>query len=345
MNAPLTFPWETPPPPGEAIELAENLLWLRIPMPFRLDHVNSYALWDNDGWTIVDTGIDSEDTRALWRDLMRGPLGGKPVARLIVTHPHPDHIGLAGWFQTEFGVELITTQTAWLYARMLQLDRQLKPVDETLAYWRAGGMDPELYEKRRTERPFNFADLVADLPLGYRRVKEGSTLRFGGRTWDVHIGNGHAPEHATFWSRDDELVIGGDQLLATISPNLGVHATEPDADPVGDWLESCEYLSQFADDHQLVLPGHKLCFMGLPTRMRQLIDNHHFALDRLMEFLDQPRTAAECFKPLFKRKIGEGEYSLALNEAIGHLNHLYRTGKITRRRRASDDAWLWQRKG
>lgn len=344
MNAPLTFPWETPPEPGGAIELAENLLWLRMPMPFRLDHVNSYALWDSDGWTIVDTGIDSEDSRALWRDLMHGPLGGTPVARLIVTHHHPDHIGLAGWFQTEFGCELITTQTAWLYARMLQLDRQLKPVDETLAYWRAGGMDADLYEKRRTERPYNFADVVADLPLGYSRVKEGSVLRFGGREWDVHIGNGHAPEHATFWSRDGDLVLGGDQLLATISPNLGVHATEPDADPVGDWLESCEFLSQFANDHQLVLPGHKLCFMGLPTRMRQLIDNHHFALDRLLGFLDTPHTAAECFKPLFKRKIDDGEYTLALNEAIGHLNHLYRTGKITRKRRAADDAWMWQRK-
>ncbi|MBV7379750.1 MBL fold metallo-hydrolase [Maritimibacter sp. DP4N28-5] len=310
----------------------------------KLDHVNVFCFRDDDGWTIVDSGFKSKKTIAMWEEIMAGPMGGAPIARVIVTHHHPDHVGLAGWFQREHGAELITTRTAWLMARMLQLDVQLEPVDETLAYWRSAGMDREIYAKRLTERPFNFADVVADLPLGYRRVKEGDTIRFGGRTWDVHMGNGHAPEHATFWSQDDDLVLGGDQLLATISPNLGVHATEPEADPVGEWLEACERLMQYAEPTQLVLPGHKLPYRGLPTRMRQLIDNHHSALARLERDLAEPKTAVECFPSIFKRKIGEGEYGLALVEAMAHLNHLYQTGKVTRTRR-EDDAFVWQAKG
>ncbi|GKY89096.1 MBL fold hydrolase [Sinisalibacter aestuarii] len=343
MSAPITFPWAEPPAEGEAVELAANALWMRVPLPMKLDHVNVFAFRDDDGWTVVDTGFDTSRTRKLWAQLIAGPLGGERVARVIVTHHHPDHVGLAGWFQREHGAELITTRTAWLFARMLLLDEQMVPVDETLAYWRSAGMEDEIFEARKAERPFNYVDIVADMPLGFKRVKQGDVIRFGGRDWDVRIGNGHAPEHATFWSRDCDLVIGGDQLLATISPNLGVHATEPEADPVGDWLESCEALMPFAEDGQLVLPGHKLPFRGLPTRMRQLITNHHTALDRLLAHLDAPRTAVECFPALYRRRIGAGEYGLALVEAMGHLNHLYRLGKVTRTRR-DDGAWLWQRR-
>ncbi|WP_298905754.1 MBL fold metallo-hydrolase [uncultured Aliiroseovarius sp.] len=337
----LDFPFPDAPGEGEAIEVAKGVLWARLPLPMALDHVNVFAFEDPEGWTIVDTGFDTGKTRRIWEKLLAGPLGGKPVVRVIVTHHHPDHVGLAGWFQRDHGAELVTTRTAWLFARMLLLDEQMEPVDETLAYWRAAGMDREVYEKRLTERPFNYADIVADMPLGFKRIKEGSRIHFGGRDWDVRIGNGHAPEHATLWSTDGELVIGGDQLLATISPNLGVYATEPDADPVGDWLEANERLKQYATPNQLVLPGHKLPFTGLPTRMRQLIDNHHSALRRLEEFLSEPHTAGECFPPLFKRDIKGGEYGLALVEAVGHLNHLLHEGRATRTKR-EDGAWLWK---
>lgn len=341
MNAPIRFPFERPPGEGEAVEVAEGVLWLRLPLPMKLDHVNTYALDDGNGWTIIDTGFDSRRSRAIWARLLEGPLAGKPVRRVIATHHHPDHIGLAGWFQRDHGAELLTTRTAWLFARMLLLDEQMVPVDETLAYWRAAGMERAIYEKRARERPFNYVDIVADMPLGFRRIKEGDVLSAGGREWVIRIGNGHAPEQATLWSRDCELVIGGDQLLATISPNLGVYATEPEADPVGEWLESCTRLAPHARDSQLVLPGHKLPFTGLPTRMRQLIDNHHSALARLLEHLCKPHSAAECFSPLFKRPIGESEYGLALVEAVAHVNHLYRQGLVRRTRRA-DGAWLWQ---
>lgn len=342
-RAPLRYPFAEPPDEGEAVEVAHGVLWMRLPLPMKLDHVNCFALEDGDGWTIVDTGFDSRRGRAIWTALLAGPLGAKPVRRVLVTHHHPDHIGLAGWFQAEHGAELITTRTAWLMARMLTLDVQAQATSETLAYWRSAGMDNAIFARRKAERPFNFSDVVAPLPLGFRRIKEADTLHIGGRVWDVRIGNGHAPEHATLWSRDGDLVIGGDQLLASISPNLGVYATEPAADPVGEWLEACERLRLHAQNSQLVLPGHKLPFTGLPTRMRQLIDNHHGALDRLRLALARPHVAVDCFPVLFMRQIGEAEYGLALVEAMAHLNHLLHLGQVIRTRR-SDGAWLWRRR-
>ena len=340
--APLSYPFTEPPAEGAVSEVADGVLWLRMPLPMTLDHVNCYALHDSDGWTIVDTGLDSHRCRAAWQMALDGPLNGVPVRRVLVTHHHPDHIGLAGWFQARHGAELHTTRTAWLMARMLTLDEQRLPVPETIAFWRSAGMEPEILEKRLAERPFNFSDAVARLPLGFQRLKEGDGIHLGGRQWDVRIGNGHAPEHVTLWSRDGELVIGGDQLLPTISPNLGVYATEPEADPVCEWLEACRRLRRHATDGQRVLPGHGLPFTGLPIRFRQLIDNHLNALDRLLEFLGEPRTAVDCFATLFLRRIGPDEYGLALVEAVAHLNHLRNLGKVVRTLRG-DGAWLWQR--
>jgi glyoxylase-like metal-dependent hydrolase (beta-lactamase superfamily II) len=340
----IRFPHAAPPVPGQATTVAPGILWLRLPLPMRLDHVNCYALRDDDGWTIVDTGFDTPEARGIWGELLTGPLAGAPVRRVLVTHHHPDHIGLAGWFMAEHGAELWTTRTAWLFARMLTLDLQERVAPETIAFWRSGGMGDALITARVAERPFNYADRVVPLPLGFHRIAEGDVLRLGGRSWDVRIGAGHAPEHATLWSRNCNIVIGGDQLLPGISPNLGVYATEPDADPVAEWLEACTRLATHARADHLVLPGHKLPFTGLPTRLRQKIDNHHGALVRLRAYLDLPRTAIECFMPLFGREIEGSQLTLALGEAVGHLNHLRALGQAERRARA-DGAWLWQSTG
>ncbi|WP_299969835.1 MBL fold metallo-hydrolase [uncultured Roseobacter sp.] len=336
-------PWEEPPKEGEAIEVAPGVLWMRLPLPMKLDHVNVYALDDGDGWTVVDTGMASKRGKAIWRALLEGPLAGRALRRVVVTHHHPDHIGMAGWLMAETGAELVMTRTAWLMARMLTLDEQALPPAETLTFYRRAGMATDIYDARATERPFNFADVVSPLPLGYTRIQQDDRIEMGGRSWDVHIGNGHAPEHATFWSRDDASVLAGDQILSSISPNIGVYPTEPMADPIADWLEACERLAELARPDHLVLGGHKLPFTGLPLRMQQLIGNHHGALARLLEYLETPKAAGECFAPLFKRSIGAGEYGLALVEAVAHLSHLHQTGLATRSLR-DDDAWVYQRK-
>ena len=339
--AAIRTPFAAPPEPGAAIELAPGVLWMRLPLPMALDHVNVYALEDGDGWTIIDTGFDSRKSRAVWQDLLAGPLAGRPVRRVVVTHHHPDHIGLAGWFQAQ-GAELAMPRTSWLYARMLTLDEQPKAAPEQLAFWRAAGMDPALLAKRAEERPFNFADIVHPLPLGFTRLTEGGTITMGGRRWAIRMGDGHAPEHATFWSMEDDLVIGGDQLLPSISPNVGVYPTEPMADPLGEWIAACARLAPHAEARHLVLPGHKLPFTGLPLRLRQMQENHHAAIARLHDHLATPQSATGCFPVLFKRQIGEAEYSLALAEAVAHLNYLLHRGRA-HRFLTPEGIWLWER--
>lgn len=326
---------EAPPEIGKPVEVAEGIEWLRLPLPMALDHVNCWILAEGDGSvTVVDTGFDSETTRELWTRA----LGARRVSRVVVTHHHPDHVGLAGWFQADHGAELLMPRIGWLTARMLTLDVQERPSPETLAFWRAAGMPSDMIEARASERPFNFSDVVAPLPLGYRRLWDEDMVQLGGRWWHIHMGHGHAPEHATLWEEGGTLVLGGDQLLPSISPNLGIYATEPEADPVGEWMASCEWFRGLATPDKLVLPGHKLPYTGLPTRIRQLIENHESALDRLRDHLSQPRSAVECFPQLFKRKIGAGEYGLALAEAVAHCQHLVHRGEV-RREVDADGVW------
>lgn len=340
MTDAIRHPFATPPGEGEAVTVAEGILWLRLPLPMVLDHVNIYALDDGDGWTIVDTGLSSKRTKAIWERLLVGPLAGTHVTRVILTHHHPDHVGLVGWFQSK-GAELLATRVAWLYARMLTLDVQDRPSAEAMTFYRRAGLSEMELMLKAAERPFSFADIVDPMPLGFTRLTEGVRLHAAGRGWTVRIGHGHAPDHATLWS-DDGIVLGGDQLLPGISANIGVYPTEPDADPLTDWLQSCRGFMPHATEDQLILPGHKLPFTGLPFRLGQMIENHEGALARLFDHLATPRTAVQCFLPLFKREIGPAEHSLTLVEAVAHLNCLLQRGLVSRSLTA-DGAWEWRR--
>lgn len=340
MTDAIAFPFAEAPAPATVTEVAPGILWLRLPLPMALDHVNVYALDDGDGWTLIDAGMNGARARALWDSLLAGPLAGKPVRRVILTHHHPDHAGLAGWFQAR-GAELVTTRTAWLFARMLTLDVQDRPTPEALAFYTRAGMPADLLAKRAAERPFNFADVVAPLPLGFTRIGEGDRITAAGRRWLVRLAQGHAPDHVTLWSEDDALVIGGDQLLPGISANIGVYPTEPEADPLADWLTSTRSFAPHARQAHLILPGHKLPFTGLPFRLVQMAENHEQALIRLRARLAQPLRASECFPALFKREIGESTFGLALAEAVAHLNYLLRRGEVSRSL-GPDGAWMWQ---
>jgi glyoxylase-like metal-dependent hydrolase (beta-lactamase superfamily II) len=241
--------------------------------------VNLYALDEGDGWTLIDTGLDWARGREALAALRAGPLGGWAVRRVVLTHHHPDHIGLAG-LMAEEGAEVVATRIAWLTGRMLILDRQERPTPEQVEFRRRAGVTGAALAAYAAERPFNFADCVAPLPLGFRAIGEGDVLRAGGRDWRVRLGEGHAPAHATLWSADG-IVLAGDQILPGISPNIGVYPTEPEADPLAGWLETCRrFLPEAEAADPLVLPGHGLPFRGATFRLGQLIENHESARPR-----------------------------------------------------------------
>jgi glyoxylase-like metal-dependent hydrolase (beta-lactamase superfamily II) len=311
------------------IELADGLGWTRSPVPGSLNHINLWLLEDEGGVAIVDTGLNIPPAREAWEAVFAGPLAGRTVTRVICTHFHPDHLGLAGWLAERFGVRLWMTRGEWLFGRMLTTDVRETPPAEAFAYWRAAGWEEERIAGEAAKGWGRFAAMVSPIPVAMVRLQDGDELQIGARTWRVVIGSGHSPEHACLVDETAKLMIAGDQVLPRITSNVSLSLSEPEADPLGEWLASIAKLRRLPGD-LLVLPAHGEPFTGLHERLDALAAGHQGRLDALEEHLAEPKRAVDCFSVLFGRKIDDGVYGLATGEAMAHLRHLEVTGRAVR---------------
>ena len=292
-----------------------------VPGPLR--HVNCWLLDEDGGIAVVDTGLDLPQTREAWDRLFAGELAG---TRVVGTHFHPDHIGLAGWLCAEHDAPLYMTRTEWLYARMLVADARDEVPGEMIAFWRAAGWDEDAVAAAQARGWRMFGRIVAPLPLGFHRLEDGRALATGDRTWRIVIGAGHSPEHACLLDEANGVLIAGDQVLPRISPNVSVTVSEPGADPLGDWFASISKLRALPAD-LLVLPGHGEPFTGLHARLEAMADEHRERLDALHALLAEPKRAVDTFTTLFRRPIGSDMMSMATGEALAHLRRLEREGR------------------
>jgi len=326
----LTYPLgRRVPEPGELIGIAPGIGWARLPVPGSLGHINVWALDDGEGVALVDTGLDIAPAREGWEALLAGPLVGRTATRVIVTHFHPDHIGLAGWLCERFGAPLWMTRGEWLFARMLKLDVRDRPPAEAAAYQRAAGWCEERIAAEAEKGWGRFAAVVSPVPVSIVRMQEGDRIAIGGRSWRVVIGSGHSPEHACLVDEAGGVMIAGDQVLPRITSNVSLSLSEPAGDPLGDWLASIARLRELPGD-LLVLPSHGEPFTGIHARLDALAAGHLGRLDALHEHLAEPRRAVDCFRILFGRAIDGSVYGLATGEAMAHLRRLEVEGRARR---------------
>jgi glyoxylase-like metal-dependent hydrolase (beta-lactamase superfamily II) len=325
--SPLQYPWPDTPQPGATIEVAPGIRWLSMPLPFQLDHINLWLLDDDDGVTVVDTGIGNARTRALWDEVLKEA----PVRRVILTHYHPDHAGNAGWFVERSGASLWTTQGEYLTAHAVRASAAGYTTDAVLAVFRSNGLAEERARDMSAIRGNNrYSELVPDFPLSYRRILEGDSVRIGGRDWQAIVGHGHAPEHLSLYCRALNTVIAGDMLLSTISTNVSVWSIDPEGDPLRLFLESVARYRELPAD-VLVLPSHGKPFRGAHARVAQLEKHHEDRFAELLKALDAPRSAGEVLGVLFRRPLDAHQTFFAMGEAIAHLHYLYYAGRVTRR--------------
>ena len=336
--ATLSYPLDAVPETGAALDIVPGLKWLRLPLPFLLNHINVWLLRDGDGWALVDTGLFTETTRQAWAHALERHLEGLPLTRILVTHLHPDHVGCAGWLARRFGVELWMPRDEYLLCRVLVADTGKPAPPEGLRFYQAAGFDGSAIE-RYAEHFGAFGRVVAPLPEAYRRLQDGQTLRIGPHAWEVIIGRGHSPEHACLLCRELRLLIAGDQLLPTISPNVSVYPTEPAANPLDHWFQSLRKLQSVLPPEVLVLPAHGKPFHGALTRLRQLAGEHESGLASLRHFCREPRRAVDVFPALFKSRITERNLIMAAGEAVSHLNYLIERGEMTVTRDAGGVHW------
>jgi glyoxylase-like metal-dependent hydrolase (beta-lactamase superfamily II) len=317
------------PAPGETREIAPGVHWVRMPLPFALDHVNLWLIEDGDGWTLVDTGLANDATRETWRAILAGPAAGRPIRRLIATHFHPDHIGLAGWFEAELGVPLWATRTEFLMARAIWATPDEVAGARQTEFFRRHGL-PEEAGAALSARGNPYRRRAGEPPASFTRIQDGDAIEIGGRSWRVVVGRGHAPEQACLHCPELNLLASADQVLAHITPNVSVIWSEPEADPLAEFLASAGRFRDVPED-ALVLPSHGRPFAGLHARLAALEDHHASRLARVAEACaGEPRSAHDMLDVLFRRKMDEHNLPFAMGEAIAHIVHLERKGTLRR---------------
>lgn len=339
--AALQHPFDSAPAPGSAQAVASGVLWIRLGLPFQLDHINVWALDGGaEGWTLVDSGLGDRRTRDSWEGLFQGALGGRPIARVIATHFHPDHIGAAGWLVERTGASFAASLTEWLFACTLSAG-STPAMDEAVdRFYRRSGLDEETLVTV-LGRKNAYSRGVPTVPPTLTRLRAGNDLRIGESLWRVVGGGGHTAEPVSLHDSGRGLLISGDQILPRISPNISVWPTEPDADPLADYLDSLAAWSALPAD-TLVLPSHGLPFRGLHQRAAELRDHHAERLEEIATQCAAPHTAAMVTRTLFNRPLDTHQMVFAMGEAIAHLNHLIRRGILTRRT-GPDGVDLYQR--
>jgi len=324
------------PAAGQLTKVNDYVYWLRMPLPFDLDHINLYLIKDNAGWAILDTGIGTSTTEKLWNEIFAQL--DMPITRVIVTHMHPDHIGMAGYLVEKFKVPLHMSFGEYFVARSLVAGARGADNWQDIDYLQKCGMSQEYIEKA-SENKGGIGKVVKPIPLQFQRMVEGETLTLAGIAWQIMIGRGHSPEHACLYAPELNTLISGDHVLPDISPNIGTYSTEPEANPLLLYFKTLEqFFALPVGTH--VLPSHKLPFTGLHKRVEELVNHHHEHLDNLITFCGEPKTVKDILPVLYKRELNPHNMFFAVAEALSHLNYLMYQNTLKRRENTSKQ-WVF----
>ena len=336
----IAYEFSERPRDGETQSVADGIEWLRMPLPFSLNHINLWLLRDHDHWAIVDTGVGTTETLDLWSKVFVGGMRGDPVSHVIATHLHPDHVGCAGFLADHFDCDLWMARDEYMLCRILVADTGRDAPEAGVEFYQRAGFTAEQLDSYKKAFGF-FGKFVTPLPEAYKRLSDAEELTIGEFRWRIITGGGHSPEHACLFDEERNILIAGDQLLPTISSNVSVWPTEPLANPLQDWFDSLRRLRAKVPHDVLVLPAHGKPFRGAHTRIDTMIGEHEERLESLRRHCVQPQRAVDVFAALYRARIDDRNRIMATGEAISHLNYLVSAGELEAETR---DEAIWYRR-
>jgi glyoxylase-like metal-dependent hydrolase (beta-lactamase superfamily II) len=324
----LTYPFAAAPAPGTLVDVAPGMRWLRLPLPYRLDHVNVYLIENDGGWTIFDTGLGTDPCKEAWEQALSGPAKGQNLKSTIVSHFHPDHVGLAGWLCERFDLELTMPRPEYLHSVLLQFAPADFGEEVFRPFYRRHGLSAEATEIVLS-RGHEYLKRTTGVPASYHRIKHNDMLSVGDRAFHVLTGGGHSLEQAMLYRPEERLFLAADQVIARISPNVSVHPMEPSLDALGLYLGSLRAIRTTVDPDVLVLPGHGLPFYGLHTRIDELIAHHAARCAEIAAACKTTvRSVAEIVPFLFTRELDAHQTGFAFGEVLAHVNHMLGRGEL-----------------
>ncbi|ORU90833.1 MAG: MBL fold metallo-hydrolase [Cycloclasticus sp. symbiont of Poecilosclerida sp. M] len=328
---PLEYPISEKPNFGEPLEVSEDIFLLKMSIPYALDHINLWLLRDAGGWTIVDSGYHSEEVVELWKTVLSGFCNNEPIQKIIITHFHPDHVGMAQWLADTTGAPIYMSQIEYLMTNLACQEYSEKQKGQRSKYFTRFGLPAEKISDLK-KKVGGYLNSVPEAPVSYQRLEKSGSITINDEAWQLMQFSGHSPGHICLFNMERKVLISGDQILPSISSNVSVLFNESEANPLADFLYSLQQLSKL-DKETRVLPSHGYVFIGVQERARILIDGHQKSLEQLRKFCRVSRTGYECVEEMFGDKLSLFNLSLATGEAMAHLNYLVAKNVLSR----SDD--------
>ena len=320
--AALAYPFPDIPAPGTVHQVADGVFWLRMNLPFALDHINLWLVRDGENWTAIDTGLSNDETRTNWDGVLASQdISPGTLNRVIVTHYHPDHIGNAGWLTGRFNIPMWASESEYLSAHTNYTGLAGNSSAAVASLFREHGLGAEgigAIEGRGN----GYRKIISEPPSRYVRLLDDDEVTIGDHAWRVIAGYGHSPEHAALYCESLGVLISGDMLLPKISTNVSVWPFEPLGDPLKLFLRSIDRFLDLPED-TLVLPSHGLPFTGAHLRVAMLHKHHADRLADVKAACVKPSTAAELLPVLFRRKLDSHQLFFAMGESIAHLHYLW----------------------
>lgn len=324
----LTFPIPEAPAPGSVVDIAPGIRWLRLPLPYRLNHVNIYLIENGGGWTALDSGLATDECKQAWDAALAGPLKGEGLKSLIVSHFHPDHVGLAAWLCQKLDIELTMPRPEYLHSLLLQFAPADYGEEVFRPFYQRHGLSREATDIVLS-RGHEYLHRTTGVPASYHRIKNGDWLAIGERDFQVITGSGHALEQALLYRPEERLFLAADQVIARISPNVSVHPMEPGLDALGLYLDSLKSIKATVNPDVLVLPGHGLPFHGLHDRIDELVEHHGLRCGDIARACGEaPLSVAEIVPFVFTRELDAHQTGFAFGEVLAHVNHMLGRGEL-----------------
>ena len=327
-KAKLSYLYPEAPAAGTGREIFPGVHWLRLPLPFDLNHINLWLLEDRDGYTLIDTGVSARKTREAWEHLFKTYHREKPITRVIVTHYHPDHIGLAAWLCERFSPEFCLTAPTYDRANYLLSAKSDGEEKSFSDFYRNHGVE-DLEPYVEFCMGYSYREIVSGLPTEKNVIINDQKIEIGDHSWRAIVAYGHAEGHLSLYCDELQLLISGDQVLPTISTNISVHANKPEADNLKLYMDSFQFF-QALPEKTSVLPSHGKVFQGLHNRLEELQQHHDKELERVYTFCSKPCTTTELIPLLYGRKLYGLHQMLGFGEALAHLVYLENVGRLER---------------
>jgi glyoxylase-like metal-dependent hydrolase (beta-lactamase superfamily II) len=306
-------------------KISDDIYQLRLPLPFALNHVNVYLLRGDVGWTVVDTGIHWPAGEETWRyAFAKLDFTPQQIEKIVLTHVHPDHFGMAGWLQSMAGdIPIYTSEREDKQAEYVWRNNAMMDFG---AWLRLNGMPQEISKQVDSSMGDTYK-MTLPHPAPLQHINAGEMIKMGERDFRIIHAPGHSDGQLLFYDGADKLILSGDHVLLTITPNIGLWE-QTDPNPLGNFMASLRELHKL--DIRLALPGHRRLIEDWRGRIEELLEHHEHRLAQALEAVQKGgRTPYDVTLKIFDtERFTAHEWRFAIAESLAHLDKLQHEGQI-----------------